>query len=151
MKYDQTDRTMTGVWIRLSREGMSLGDSDNPMPVSIRQARAWAARTDGRYDDDEDWNEIGPVECEGDPAWIALMDDWLLHSSFSYECFNATVPVEYWGSAKKAKDYAYRCALRHANDDLHNPSFNLGGSRLDRVKATAAMYGVQESDIEGGE
>lgn len=151
MVYDMDNRTMTGVWLLISRNVMWIGDPCSPTRVSIRQARAWSAREDLRFDDDNgDWYEVGEPDGEGEQCWIDLMEHWNLDPSRSYECYMATIPVEYWGSKRLAENADYKRRVRQASDDLHNPSFPMDGSRAGRVRATASMYGVNESDLEGG-
>ena len=149
MKYESVDRTMNEVWLRLSRCGMRVLHYETTTIVSMQQARAWASRADLRFsDDDGDWAVTGVPDGDGEQGWIDLMVDWGLDPKASYECFNATIPVEFFGGKKAALAYSYQARLRQAKDDMHNPSCRMDhATNAEMVRVTAEMYGVNESEL----
>ena len=148
MQYDAVDRTMNEVWLRLNRCGMKVMHWGQTS-VSMRQANAWASRNDLRFrDDDGNWEETGLPEGDGEQGWIDLMVDWGLDPKKSYECYDATVPVEFWGGKRAALAFCYKSRLRYAQDDMRNPSCRMDhATHAEMVSVTADMYGVEETDL----
>ena len=148
MTYDKELKTVEGIWLRVTNSGWSLGDPLVNKQISLRQARAWLAREDGRFDDnDGQWYETAPAESGGSPEWVALMSEMNLNPSMVCECFEATLPVEFFGGAKAAGFLEYQTRVTRANDDLYNHSHDLGGSRREKVAVVSEMHGVKAEDV----
>ena len=96
MKYDHRTDTFAGCWIRLSRSGMVVLDSDGDVEHRITESEYRRLDADDRCCD---WSRSDGVTAKdaddegSDQAWcLALLDQWGMTTRDVYEMYDCTLP-----------------------------------------------------------